>query len=395
MKVLSVIGTRPEAIKMAMVVRALSDEPNVHSEVCVTAQHRGMLDQVLSLFRINPDYDLNLMKPGQRLEDVFSGAIEGLGEIIRSSKPDWVLVQGDTATAFAGALAAFLCGARVAHVEAGLRTRELHSPWPEEGCRQMIGRIADLHFAPTERAKRNLIAEAISPANVIMTGNTVVDALHHTLQQIQVNDGLSQDLTQKFSFFDDAKPLVLATGHRRENLDQGLHELCFALKKLASEDDIEVVFPVHPNPQVRGTVEQYLANVQGIYLVPPLGYTEFIYLMKRADLVISDSGGVQEEAPSLGTPVLVTRENTERPEALESGDAILVGTSAASLILAAKEVLSRKPIESSQECSNPFGDGRAAERIVAALLRHGGSVNPLESRKASQGMVRNRASIRN
>lgn len=367
-KVLTVFGTRPEAIKLAPVVEALAASDGMQPMVCVTAQHRQMLDQVLELFQISPDYDLDIMKPGQGLDYITSAALSGVQGVIRDCRPDRVLVQGDTTTTFAAALAAFYEKVPVGHVEAGLRTGNIYSPWPEEMNRKMTTALSDLHFPPTERARRNLLAEGVADARILVTGNTVIDALFQALGIIDGSPELQAQLQRQFSFIDPDKRLILTTGHRRENFDGGLERICRALAALAARGDVTVVYPVHLNPNVQKAANKVLGGRDNVYLIPPLDYLPFLYLMRRADLIVTDSGGVQEEAPSLGKPVLVTRDITERPEAVEAGTVELVGTDNDKLLKRLGTLLDdNDAYQAMARAHNPYGDGRASERIVGRL----------------------------
>jgi len=372
-RVLSIFGTRPEAIKMAPVLRALADRPEFDSRICVTAQHRSMLDQALELFGIHPHHDLNVMSPGQDLFDVTARALLGLREVIRAESPDVVLVQGDTTTCLAGALAAFYEGITVAHVEAGLRTGNLRAPFPEEANRAMVGRIAELHFAPTDRSRRNLLAENVPRARILVTGNTVIDALLWVRERVATYPhGVWKALFGEGLFArirDASRRCVLITGHRRENFGQGFRDLCQAIRELAARHgDWDFVYPVHMNPNVRKPVNDILAGLPNVHLIEPLDYAPFVWLMNESDLILTDSGGVQEEAPSLGKPVLVTREVTERPEAVEAGTVRLVGVDQGRIIEAVEELLQNADLYARMsQAHNPYGDGRAAGRIVEAL----------------------------
>lgn len=364
MRILTVFGTRPEAIKLAPVVLAFQAAPGIEHATCVTGQHREMLDQVTALFGIVPDYDLALMKPGQDLTHITMAVLEGVGRIIDEFRPDWLIVQGDTTTAFAAALAAFYRKVKVAHVEAGLRTGNLYSPWPEEANRKLVSQLATLHFPPTPRSLANLRAEGIADTAMMMTGNTVIDAL----RWVAANATGDATLDARFDFLDRAKRLILMTGHRRENLDGGLEHACRALAEIAARGDVEIVYPMHLNPKVRATADRFLAGSKGVHLIEPLDYLPFVYLMRRAYLIVTDSGGIQEEAPGLGKPVLVTRDTTERPEAIEAGTARLVGTEQGDLIAAVNELLDDHDAYAAMaEAKNPFGDGHAAARIVKRL----------------------------
>jgi len=371
-RVLTVFGTRPEAIKLAPVVLALQREPGVEHVLCVTGQHRQMLDQVLALFRLSPDHDLDIMRPGQDLTHVTVAVLQGLGAVIEAERPDWVIVQGDTTTAFAASLAAFYRRVKVAHVEAGLRTGNIYSPWPEEMNRRLTGQIASLHFPPTEAAAANLAREGVPRSRVLVTGNTVIDALHAVCARLDEDAPLRQELDAMFSWRDRARRLILVTGHRRENFEGGLERVCRALATLARRGDVEIVYPVHLNPEVQRTARAVLADSPAVHLIPPLDYLPFVHLMREADLIVTDSGGIQEEAPGLGKPVLVTRDTTERPEAIAAGTARLVGTDEAGLVAAATELLDDPAAyEAMAKASNPFGDGRASGRIVARMIEEG------------------------
>ncbi len=338
-RILTVFGTRPEAIKMAPVLRRLASANGVESRVCVTAQHRQMLDQVLELFSIRPDYDLDLMRDGQDLTYITTSVLEGLTAVYRDARPDWVVVQGDTTTTFAAALAAFYAKIPVAHVEAGLRTGNRHSPWPEEMNRCMTSRLADLHFPPTRESYDNLVREGVDPRRIVVTGNPVIDALFDAIEILDADPprvaALRADLPQTHP----GKRLILATAHRRENFDGGLERVALALLHLAQRGDVEIIFPLHPNPNVQKAVRPVLGDHPAVQLIAPQDYLPFVDLMRRATLIISDSGGVQEEAPSLGKPVLVTRDTTERPEAVHAGTVELVGTDTDLLIARASRLL--------------------------------------------------------
>ncbi|MCP1336860.1 non-hydrolyzing UDP-N-acetylglucosamine 2-epimerase [Futiania mangrovi] len=368
MRVLSVFGTRPEAIKMAPVVKALATAEGVEAKVCVTGQHREMLDQVLDLFGIRPDYDLNIMKAAQGLTDVTVGVLTGVGEVLRAWRPDRVLVHGDTTTTFAGALAAFYEKVPVGHVEAGLRTGDIYAPWPEEMNRRLAGAITDLHFPPTEGAAANLRAENVDPARIHVTGNTVIDALLDVVAKIEADANLEASLAARFPFLDASKRLVLVTGHRRENFGGGLERVCGALRDLGARGDVQVVYPVHLNPNVQKAAQEVLGEAADVHLIAPQDYLPFVYLMRAAHLIVTDSGGIQEEAPSLGKPVLVTREKTERPEAVEAGTVRLVGTDPALLVAEATRLLDDQgAYDTISYAHNPYGDGKAAARILEVI----------------------------
>lgn len=370
LKVLCVFGTRPEAIKMAPVVQELARQSeHFESRVCVTAQHRAMLDQVLALFAIQPDWDLNLMRPDQTLTGLTQAVIEGLAGVFAQWRPDLVLVHGDTTTSFAAALAAFYARIGVAHVEAGLRTHEKYSPWPEEMNRQLTGRLADFHFAPTEQARTNLLAEGVVGHHIQVTGNTVIDALMDVSARIESLWEPSVDHLQFERLKRQGRRLILVTGHRRENFGGGLQEICEALRQLAATEPVEICYPVHPNPQVLGPVHEALAGCSNVHLVQPLDYLPFVALLKLADVVITDSGGIQEEAPSLGKPVLVTRNTTERPEAVAAGTVKLVGTDRKLIIREVTRLLHDPAYHAEMAGqTNPYGTGQAA-RLIAETLR--------------------------
>lgn len=379
-KVMLVFGTRPEAIKMAPLVKEFQKDKNINTLVCVTGQHRQMLDQVLDLFQIKPDYDLNIMKSGQDLYDVTSQVIIGMRDILKSAKPDIVLVHGDTTTSTAAALAAFYQQIPVGHVEAGLRTHNIYSPWPEEMNRQITGRIATYHFSPTKLSKSNLIKENINDNNIIITGNTVIDALFYVVEKIKNNDKLNQDLYHTLiqcgydiKRLDNGRRLILITGHRRENFGDGFINMCTAIKKLVQKyPDVDFVYPMHLNPNVRKPIHEIfgenLSEHSNMFFIEPLEYFSFIYLMEKATIVLTDSGGIQEEAPSLGKPVLVMRDTTERPEAVEAGTVKLVGTDYDKIVSNVSELLDNQTsyLQMSQS-ANPYGDGHACERIVSFI----------------------------
>lgn len=374
MKVLSVFGTRPEAIKMAPLVKALETDAFFTSKVAVTAQHREMLDQVLSLFDIVPDYDLNLMKPGQDLYDITSKVLLGLRDVLKEFQPDLVLVHGDTATTFAASLAAFYQQIPVGHVEAGLRTGNLYSPWPEEANRVLTGRLAHWHFAPTERNQNALLAEKVLAERIIVTGNTVIDALQLVVKKISESPELQKrirSILQKSGLDIDISntQYVLVTGHRRENFGEGFENICSALSQLAKNNpDTHFIYPVHLNPNVQAPVKRLLGGLNNVHLIEPLGYEPFVFLMQHAYLVLTDSGGVQEEAPGLGKPVLVMRDTTERPEAVEAGTVKLVGTNAELITNEVQRLLDDKDIYAQMShAHNPYGDGQASLRILDFL----------------------------
>nr|WP_288841376.1 UDP-N-acetylglucosamine 2-epimerase (non-hydrolyzing) [uncultured Deefgea sp.] len=376
MKVLVVFGTRPEAIKMAPVVAALQADARFDAKVCVTAQHRQMLDQVLALFAIKPDFDLDLMQQGQDLTDITSRVLLGMRGVFAQWQPDIVLVHGDTSTTMAASLAAFYQRIPVGHVEAGLRTGNIYSPWPEEMNRKIAGAISAVHFSPTETSQNNLLREAVNPAHVHVTGNTVIDALLDVAARIKNDSELNAELAAQFPFLDATKRLILVTGHRRENFGQGFENICAALAELAQRPDVEILYPMHLNPNVQEPVRRILSGLPNVHLIEPQDYLPFVYLMTRANLILTDSGGVQEEAPSLGKPVLVMRDTTERPEAVDAGTVKLVGTNQALIVKEATELLDNPAAyEQMSRAHNPYGDGLAAKRINDILatgsFKHG------------------------
>lgn len=378
-KIMLVFGTRPEAIKMAPLVKELQKHTDRYQTiVCVTGQHRQMLDQVLHLFEITPDYDLNIMKQGQDLFDVNSRILLGMRDVLSACSPDLVLVHGDTATSTAAALSAFYKQIPVGHVEAGLRTFDIYSPWPEEMNRQLTGRIATLHFAPTETARKNLLQENTLDKNITVTGNTVIDALYAVVDKIDTNAELQMSISEHIvslgydvSRLENNRRLVLVTGHRRENFGDGFMNICGALKELALRySDVDFVYPMHLNPNVRRPIEDVFGNqnLPNVFFIEPLDYLYFVYMMKQSYLILTDSGGIQEEAPSLGKPVLVMREVTERPEALEAGTIRLVGTNRDLIITETSRFLDDKAYyEANQHIANPYGDGNACNRITKAI----------------------------
>ena len=365
-RVMSVFGTRPEAVKMAPVVQAVQKHPALESVVAVTAQHREMLDQVLAVFAVRPDYDLNIMQPGQTLTQITTRAMNGLEEVFIAAKPDIVLVHGDTTTSFAGALAAFYQQIPVGHVEAGLRTFNKYEPFPEEMNRCLTGRLADLHFAPTENSKKNLLAENIAPAAIYVTGNTVIDALQTTIQE---NYRFSYDL---LNHLDYSHKIITMTAHRRENLGEPLTEICRAIRYLAeNHPEVEVVYAVHLNPKVQETARRILEGVSRVHLIPPLALQDMHNLMNRSYLVLTDSGGLQEEVPSMGKPVLVLRNVTERPEGVEAGTLKLVGTDYNVIVAETEKLLTdRTAYEKMAAAVNPYGDGHASERIADCIAQY-------------------------
>ena len=382
-KVLLVFGTRPEAIKMAPLVKKFQEDSEFQTIVCVTAQHREMLDQVLDIFDIKPDYDLNIMKQGQDLYDITSRVMLGLRDVLNETNPDVVLVHGDTTTSTAAALAAFYKQIPVAHVEAGLRTNNIYSPWPEEMNRRITGRIATYHLAPTELSRQNLLKENVDNQNIIITGNTVIDALLWVVNKIKSDVNLAETLQiniknkgYDIDKIEDKRKLVLITGHRRENFGKGFRNICNAIKTLSIKyPNVDFVYPMHLNPNVRKPIAEIFGNDKdksgNTFFIEPLDYLNFVFLMEKADIILTDSGGIQEEAPSLGKPVLVMRDNTERPEALEAGTVKLVGTDYDKIINEVSELLENK--ESYNKMSkavNPYGDGSACERIVNFMKKN-------------------------
>lgn len=372
MKVMLVFGTRPEAIKMAPLVKGLQACPDLQTVVCVTAQHREMLDQVLRLFDIVPEHDLNIMKPGQDLFDITGNILHGLKGVFQQEQPDLVLVHGDTTTTLATSLAAYYSRIAVGHVEAGLRTGNKYAPFPEEMNRKLTGALADIHFAPTPASQANLLREGVAADTIHVTGNTVIDALLAVVDKLRSDQALQAEFAQRFGFLDRSKRLVLVTGHRRENFGEGFQNICNALADIAAEHaDVQVLYPVHLNPNVRQPVSDILAarGLANVHLIDPVDYLPFVYLMDRAHIIVTDSGGIQEEAPSLGKPVLVMRDTTERPEAVEAGTVKLVGTSREKIVAEARRLLiDEQAYAAMSRAHNPYGDGKAVERIVQHIL---------------------------
>jgi len=381
-KVLIVFGTRPEAIKMAPVVKAFqTDTQNFETKVCVTAQHREMLDQVLDIFDIKPDFDLNLMKAGQDLSDISARVLLELRPVLKKFKPNVVLVHGDTTTSSMSALAAFYEQIAVGHIEAGLRTHNIYSPWPEEMNRQITGRIASYNFAPTKLSKQNLLLENSKEESIVVTGNTVIDALHLALNKIKNNVELQNNIKQQIrqlgypnidKLEKNVRKMILITGHRRENFGDGFVQMCQAIKEIAhTNPDYDLVYPVHLNPNVQKPVNEILGGISNVYLIKPMEYLSFLFLMEKSYLVLTDSGGIQEEAPSLGKPVLVMRDTTERPEAVDAGTVELVGTDKKTIIEKVNKLISDKMLyEKMSKAHNPYGDGEASKRIVNFLLKN-------------------------
>jgi UDP-N-acetylglucosamine 2-epimerase (non-hydrolysing) len=372
MKVMLVFGTRPEAIKMAPLVQGLQALPVLQTVVCVTAQHRQMLDQVLQLFRIEPQHDLDVMQPGQDLYGITGAILGGLKPVLQQERPDLVLVHGDTTTTLAASLAAYYAQVRVGHVEAGLRTGNKWAPFPEEMNRRLSGALADVHYAPTTAARDNLLREGVASSDIRVTGNTVIDALLAVVQQLREDSAARQALHERFAFLDPARRLILVTGHRRENFGAGFQQICQALADIAAlHPDVDILYPVHLNPNVRRPVAEILAAraLSNVHLIDPVDYLPFVYLMDRCHLIVTDSGGVQEEAPSLGKPVLVMRETTERPEAVAAGTVRLVGTSRERIVAETGRLLhDAAAYRAMSRAHNPYGDGRAVERIVDSIL---------------------------
>ena len=370
MKVLTVFGTRPEAIKMAPLVLALQGDVRFECTLCVTGQHREMLDQVLSLFALTPDYDLNIMKPGQDLTDVTSAILQGMRGVLAEAKPDLVLVHGDTATTFAASLAAYYQQIPVGHVEGGLRTGNLYSPWPEEANRKLTGALGAMHFAPTQKSADNLLAEGVTESTVHITGNTVIDALFEIVERFDKDAELAGSLAESFPFLNSDRRVILVTGHRRESFGAGFERICEALNRTAKAfPDVNIVYPVHLNPNVQEPVNRLLSGLDNVHLIEPLDYLPFVYLMSRSYLILTDSGGIQEEAPSLGKPVLVMRHTTERPEALEAGTVELVGTDVERIFGRMEALLTDNATYKRMSMAyNPYGDGRACQRILSAIL---------------------------
>lgn len=365
-KNLIVFGTRPEAIKMAPLVQKFLKNKNFDTKVCVTAQHREMLDQVLDFFEIIPDFDLDLMRPNQNLYTLTATIIENMKPVLDEVKPDYVYVHGDTTTSMAVGIAAFYSGAKICHVEAGLRTFDRQYPFPEEFNRQLTGKIADYHFSPTELSKKNLLVENTKEENILVTGNTVIDALLYGIEKVNAENFKDKEIETLKTLLDFQKRIILVTGHRRENHGDGLINICAALKIIAEKNpDVQIIYPVHLNPNVVGPVNELLSGIENIHLVSPLAYPAFIWLMEKSYLIITDSGGIQEEAPSLGKPVLVTRTTTERPEAVDEGTVLLVGTDRARIVAETEKLLNNIEYYNAMSLlHNPYGDGKTSERIV-------------------------------
>ncbi len=371
-KVLTVFGTRPEAIKMAPIVKELESDERFEAKVCVTAQHRQMLDQVLQLFGIVPDYDLDLMKAGQTLNEVTARILLSLKPVLEEFKPDVILVHGDTATTFATSLAAYYEQISVGHIEAGLRTGNIYSPWPEEANRKLTGVLTRFHFAPTEVSRENLLSENHTKDNIFVVGNSVIDALHLGIEKIKSDAVLDEKLKAQFSFLDETEKVLLVTGHRRESFGGGFERICQSLRQISEKfSDCKIVYPVHLNPNVREPVNRLLSGVDNIHLIEPLDYLPFIYLMNRSSLILTDSGGIQEEAPSLGKPVLVMRDTTERPEAVDAGTVKLVGTSVDTIVEMVSELFtSIDSYANMSKANNPYGDGKTSRRVCDILEQY-------------------------
>jgi len=373
-KILFVIGTRPEAIKIAPLIKIFKNEPTYDVKVCVTGQHRSMLDKILDFFQIIPDYDLDLMKPGQNLFNLTADIIVGLKPALEGFKPEYVFVHGDTTTSTGAAIASFYAGCKICHVEAGLRTHNKYSPFPEEMNRQLTGRLADIHFSPTVEAKENLLREGVSEDNILVTGNTVIDALLYSVDKIESGGYADSEISHLKEILDPSKKVLLVTGHRRENHGDGFINICKALKEIAENENYLVIYPVHLNPNVQGPVYELLNNIDNIKLIDPLGYPAFVWLMNKAKLILTDSGGVQEEAPSLGKPVLVMRENTERPEAVTAGTVKLVGTDKDLIVNEVRALMDNESLyENMSKLHNPYGDGNACTQIINYLNKRIGS----------------------
>ncbi|MCX5471946.1 UDP-N-acetylglucosamine 2-epimerase (non-hydrolyzing) [Alcaligenes sp. A-TC2] len=371
MRVLTVFGTRPEAIKMAPLVRELATRTEFDTKVCVTAQHRQMLDQVLSLFDLQPDFDLNVMRPGQNLNDVTGAILQGLKGVFEQFRPDLVLVHGDTATTFASTLAAYYHQIPVGHVEAGLRTSNIYSPWPEEGNRRLTGVLACIHFAPTAQARQNLLREGVGAEEIVVTGNTVIDALLSVVQKIETEPSLAKEMSERFNFLNEKRRMVLITGHRRESFGDGFERICQSICRSAKEfPQVDFVYPVHMNPNVQEPVARVLSKISNVYLLEPQDYLPFVYLMSRSSVILTDSGGIQEEAPALGKPVLVMRDTTERPEAVSAGTVKLVGTCSEVICHELAVLLNDSAAYKAMSYAhNPYGDGAACKRIVDYLCK--------------------------
>jgi UDP-N-acetylglucosamine 2-epimerase (non-hydrolysing) len=367
-KVMVVFGTRPEAIKMAPLVHAIEAHPKLHAITVVTAQHRQMLDQVLDIFGITPDADLDIMQPGQTLPDLTARIVQSITPVFAEHKPDLVLVHGDTSTTLSTALAAFYARVPIGHVEAGLRTGNMQSPWPEEMNRRLTAPLCSLHFAPTAKSRANLLSEGMADDSIFVTGNTVIDALLQVDSRLKSDDALHASMMDRFPFLNPGKRLILVTGHRRENFGDGFENICQALAAIARRDEVQIVYPVHLNPNVQEPVRRHLSGLDNVHLIEPQDYLPFVFLMQQAHIILTDSGGVQEEAPSLGKPVLVMRNTTERPEAVDAGTVRLVGTDKTHIVEEVGRLLDDLTAYARMsEAHNPYGDGRACERITQAI----------------------------
>ena len=374
MKILTIFGTRPEAIKMAPLVKQLEVESSIESKVCVTGQHREMLDQVLDLFEIEPDYDLNIMKSGQTLTEITSRIVMNLQPILDDFQPELILVHGDTSTTFCSALCAYYNQIHVGHIEAGLRTGNIYSPWPEEANRKLVSCITKYHFAPTDESKLNLLAENVNQHDIFVTGNTVIDALLLIQEKIATQSTIRENMNTLFPMLKSQRKMILITGHRRENFGDGLQRICKSIQILAESNlEVDFIYPVHLNPKVREPVNELLSSYPNIYLIEPQGYVEFVYLMMNSYLILTDSGGIQEEAPALGKPVLVMRDTTERPEAVSAGTVKLVGTDVGRIVSSVNELLTNQEAYAiMSEAHNPYGDGNAVRRIVEIISKKDG-----------------------
>ena len=369
MKILTVFGTRPEAIKMAPLVKTLEGDPSIESRVCVTAQHRQMLDQVLELFDIKPNYDLNIMRPGQTLSSITSNILVNIEPILEEFRPNLILVHGDTTTTFSTSLAAYYQRISIGHIEAGLRTGNIYSPWPEEANRKLTADLAKFHFAPTGKARQNLLREGVKSSDIYITGNTVIDALLWVKNKLETDQILAYNVQKNFNYLRNDARLILITGHRRENFGDGFERICRAIVTLARNfPEVDFLYPVHLNPNVQEPVSRILIGIENVHLIEPQDYLPFVYLMTRASIILTDSGGIQEEAPSLGKPVLVMRDTTERPEALEAGTVKLVGTDT-NRIVETMTLLLTSTIAYKEMCfsHNPYGDGKACQRIIETI----------------------------
>lgn len=368
-KILFIFGTRPEAIKMAPIIKRFAISKEIDPKVCITAQHREMLDSILVNFNIVPDYDLNIIKPNQNLNDISRLVIGGLDEIFKKQRFDYLFVHGDTSTTLAASIAGFHSKIPLAHVEAGLRTGNFYSPWPEEMNRVLTDSLASIFFPPTESAMMNLIREGKDPNSICVTGNTVIDALIYSKNIILNNDQLRKKIAKSFPFLDDSKKLILVTGHRRESFGEGFERICTALLEISKMEDVQIIYPVHMNPNVREPVKRILSNSNNIFLIEPQDYFYFIYLMIKCDFILTDSGGIQEEAPTLGKPVLLLRDTSERPEAIDAGTVKMVGTDVTKIVAAANKLLEDKTYYNKMSAKiNPYGDGSASEKILEFIL---------------------------